>query len=212
MSSPDHSTSNNEDAFSFNISNYVSTISDYFPASSGKTYSNASNDSTGKIPLEFSPFYNMKDIQASYAKELPIPSPDPVTPPVILTPSLVLPPSLLFNPRYFFVLEELLPPKKKIHPPSSSSTTHHEKQMTNISYYLEELSFHRIEKMRERFINDQIIIPGEFDELKIKLEKAHSQLSVLQKKQLTPRNEIAFTHFRISDLKISLKKSELVTK
>nr|GEV69946.1 hypothetical protein [Tanacetum cinerariifolium] len=49
---------------------------------------------------------------------------------------------------------------------------HHEKQMTNISYYLEELSFHRIEKMRERFINDQIIIPGEFDELKIKLEKS----------------------------------------
>nr|GEU77710.1 reverse transcriptase domain-containing protein [Tanacetum cinerariifolium] len=54
--------------------------------------------------------------------------------------------------------------------------------------------------MRERFINDQIIIPGEFDEFKIKLEKARSQLSVLQKKQLTPRNEIAFTLFRISNL------------
>nr|GEX61810.1 hypothetical protein [Tanacetum cinerariifolium] len=77
---------------------------------------------------------------------------------------------------------------------------HPEKQMTNISYYLEELSFHRIKKMRERFINDQIIIPEEFDELKIKLEKARSQLSVLQKKQLTPRNEISFTHFRISNL------------
>nr|GEV48880.1 reverse transcriptase domain-containing protein [Tanacetum cinerariifolium] len=46
MSSPDHSTSNNKDAFSSNISNYVSTISNYFPASSGKTYSNASNNST----------------------------------------------------------------------------------------------------------------------------------------------------------------------
>nr|GEW58637.1 hypothetical protein [Tanacetum cinerariifolium] len=77
---------------------------------------------------------------------------------------------------------------------------HHEKQMTNISYYLEELSFHRIKKMRERFISDQIIIPGEFKELKIKLEKARSQLSVLQKKQLTPRNEIDFTYFRISNL------------
>nr|GEZ05157.1 reverse transcriptase domain-containing protein [Tanacetum cinerariifolium] len=44
MSSPDHSTSNNEDAFSSNISDYVSTISDYSPASSGKTYSNASID------------------------------------------------------------------------------------------------------------------------------------------------------------------------
>ncbi|GKF46224.1 hypothetical protein Tco_0136026, partial [Tanacetum coccineum] len=41
----------------------------------------------------------------------------------ILTPSPVLPPSLLFDPRYFFVPEELLPPKKRIHSPSSSSTT-----------------------------------------------------------------------------------------
>nr|GEU60706.1 hypothetical protein [Tanacetum cinerariifolium] len=217
MSSPDHSTSNNEDAFSSNIPDYVSTIPNYFPASSRKTYSNASNNSTSKIPSKFSPFYNMKDIQAFYAKELHIPSPDPITPPVILTPSPVLPSSLLFDPRYFLVPEKLLPPKKQIHPPSSSSTTisklsrkqiytyepssplvhthtlpplyepgkgfikmhlrHHEKQMTNISYYMEELSFHRIEKMRERFISDQIIILGEFDELKIKLEKARSQLS-----------------------------------
>nr|GEV33129.1 hypothetical protein [Tanacetum cinerariifolium] len=36
MSSPDHSTSNNEDAFSSNISDYISTIPDYSPASSGK--------------------------------------------------------------------------------------------------------------------------------------------------------------------------------
>nr|GEX51178.1 hypothetical protein [Tanacetum cinerariifolium] len=41
----------------------------------------------------------MKDLQAFYAKELPIPSPDPITPPVILTPSPVLPPSLLMPPK-----------------------------------------------------------------------------------------------------------------
>nr|GEZ87234.1 hypothetical protein [Tanacetum cinerariifolium] len=70
MSSPDHSTSNNEDVFSSNIPDYVSTIPDYSPASSGKTYSNALNNSIGKIPPKFSPFYNMKDIQAFYAKEL----------------------------------------------------------------------------------------------------------------------------------------------
>nr|GEU88954.1 hypothetical protein [Tanacetum cinerariifolium] len=211
MSSPDHSTSNNEDAFSFNIPDYVLTILDYFTTSSGKTYSNALNNSA-----------------------------DLITPPVISTPSPILPPSLLFDPRYFFVPEELLPPKKQIQPPSSSLTTlselslkqiytyepssplvhtptrpslyelgkgsikmhlRHHKKMTNISYYLEEFSFHRIEKMREKFISDQIIIPGEFDELKIKLKKARSQLSELQKKQLTPRNKIAFTHFRISNLK-----------
>nr|GEW69723.1 reverse transcriptase domain-containing protein [Tanacetum cinerariifolium] len=99
MSSPNHSTSNNEDAFSSNIPDYVSTILDYFPTSSGKTYSNASNNSTGKIPPKFSPFYNMKDIQAFYAQKLPIPSPDPITPPVILTPSPVLPPSLIMPPK-----------------------------------------------------------------------------------------------------------------
>nr|GFA00633.1 hypothetical protein [Tanacetum cinerariifolium] len=122
MSSPDHSALNNEDAFSSNILNYVSTILNYFPASLGKTYSNVSNNSTGKIPPEFLPFYNIKDIQALYAKELPIPSPDPISPLVILTSSPVLPPSLLFDLRYFFVPEELLPPKKQIHPPSSSLT------------------------------------------------------------------------------------------
>nr|GEW39840.1 hypothetical protein [Tanacetum cinerariifolium] len=98
MSSPDHSTFNNEDAFSSNIPDYVSTVSNYFRASSGKTYSNALNNSTAKIPPEFLPFYNMKDIQAFYAKKLPIPSPDPINPLIILTPSLVLPPSLLFDP------------------------------------------------------------------------------------------------------------------
>ncbi|GKC13048.1 hypothetical protein Tco_1009830 [Tanacetum coccineum] len=74
----------------------------------------------------FSSFYNnpyLKDVQAFYAKELPIPSPDPITPPAILTSSPVLPPSLLFDPRYFFVPKELLPPKKQNHSPSSSSTT-----------------------------------------------------------------------------------------
>ncbi|GJZ79329.1 hypothetical protein Tco_0644166 [Tanacetum coccineum] len=57
----------------------------------------------------------------NYTSELPISY--PITPPAILTPSPVLPPSLLFDPRYFFVLEELLPPKKRIRSPSSSSTT-----------------------------------------------------------------------------------------
>nr|GEU99101.1 reverse transcriptase domain-containing protein [Tanacetum cinerariifolium] len=66
MSSPDHSTSNNEDAFSSNIPDYVSTILDYSPSSSGKTYFKAS---IGKIPSEFSPFYNMKDIQEISPKD-----------------------------------------------------------------------------------------------------------------------------------------------
>ncbi|GJT20801.1 hypothetical protein Tco_0890738 [Tanacetum coccineum] len=51
MSSPDHPTSNLEDAFSSNFPNYVPSASpDYVPASPGKTYSSASN-SFGIVPL-----------------------------------------------------------------------------------------------------------------------------------------------------------------
>nr|GEX75048.1 reverse transcriptase domain-containing protein [Tanacetum cinerariifolium] len=45
MSSPNHLTSNIEDAFS----EYVSVVPDYSPASPGKTYSSASNNSTDVI-------------------------------------------------------------------------------------------------------------------------------------------------------------------
>ncbi|GJZ19286.1 hypothetical protein Tco_0555876 [Tanacetum coccineum] len=128
MSSPNHSTSDIEDAFSsMNILNYTSVSSDYFPASAGSSSFNSSeNSKDNMIPPVFSSFYNnpcLKDVQAFYAKELPISSPDPITPPAILTLSPILPPSLLFNPRYFFIPEELLPPKKRIYSPSSSSTT-----------------------------------------------------------------------------------------
>ncbi|GJT92661.1 hypothetical protein Tco_1081506 [Tanacetum coccineum] len=128
MSSPNRSTSDIEDAFSsMNILNYTSVSSDYFPASSGSSSFNSSeNSKDNMIPPVFSSFYNnpcLKDVQAFYAKELPISSPDPITPPTILTPSPVLPPSLLFDPRYFFVPEELLPPKKRICSSSSSPTT-----------------------------------------------------------------------------------------
>ncbi|GJT09886.1 hypothetical protein Tco_0856928 [Tanacetum coccineum] len=128
MSSPNHSTSDIEDAFSsMNILNYTSVSSDYFSASSeSSSFNSSKNSKDNMIPPVFSPFYNnpcLKDVQAFYAKESPILSPDLITPPAILTPSPVLPPSLLFDPRYFFVPEELLPPKKQIYSPSSFSTT-----------------------------------------------------------------------------------------
>ncbi|GJT99187.1 hypothetical protein Tco_1094705 [Tanacetum coccineum] len=128
MSSPNRSTSDIEDAFSsMNILNYTSVSSDYFPVSLGSNSFNSSeNSNDNMISPVFSSFYNntyLKNVQAFYAKKLPISSPDPITPPAILTLSLILPPSLLFDPRYFFIPEELLPPKKRIHSPSSSSTT-----------------------------------------------------------------------------------------
>ncbi|GJS05965.1 hypothetical protein Tco_0407890 [Tanacetum coccineum] len=242
MSSPNHSTSDIEDAFSsMNILNYTSVSSDYFPASSGSSSFNSSeNSKDNMIPPVFSPFYNnpcLKDVQAFYAKESPISPPDPITPPAILTPSPVLPPSLLFDPRYFFVPEELLPPKKQIH---SSSTTlsnssrnqtcnlvspsfsvytptppqifeigkssikmhlkHHEEQIEDILNYLDELSFHRIEKMEEGRINDRMIIRRNGNELKTELKRIRTQIIKLQKKQLGQKDKIAFAHYRISNL------------
>ncbi|GJT02454.1 hypothetical protein Tco_0823623 [Tanacetum coccineum] len=220
-----------------------------FPASSGSSSFNSSENSTDNIiPLVFSSFYNnpcLKDVQAFYAKELPISSPDPITPPAILTPSLVLPPSLLFDPRYFFVPEELLPPKKRICSPSSSSTTlsnpsrnqtrnlvspsssvytptapqileigkssikmhlkHHEEQIEDILNYLDELSFHRIEKMEEGRIN-RMITQRNSNELKIELERVRSQIIKLQRKKLGQKDKIAFAHYRISDLERIIEK------
>ncbi|GKF44245.1 hypothetical protein Tco_0130797, partial [Tanacetum coccineum] len=126
MSSPNRPTSDIEDAFSsMNILNYTSVSPDYFPALAGSNSFNFSENSN-IIPSVVVPLYNnpyLKNVQAFYAKELPISSLDPITPLAILTPSPVLPPSLLFDPRYLFVPKELLPPKKRIHSPCSSSTT-----------------------------------------------------------------------------------------
>nr|GEU87938.1 hypothetical protein [Tanacetum cinerariifolium] len=51
---------------------------------------------------------------------------------------------------------------------------HHEKHIEDILNYLEELSFHRIEKMEERLVNGLMIIQRDFDELKTALKKVRS--------------------------------------
>ncbi|GKF15312.1 hypothetical protein Tco_0056774 [Tanacetum coccineum] len=231
MYSPNHSTSNIEDTFSsMNILNYTSVSSDHFLASSGNISFNSSENSN-IIPSVISPFYNnpcLKDVQAFYAKELPIPSPDPITPPAILTSSPVLPPSLLFDPRYFFIPEELLPPKKQIHPPSSSSTTlsnssrNQTCDLVSPSFSVYTPTPSQIFKIRKSSIKihlkhheEQIddilnyleelsfLRIGKMEEdnkLKTELEKIRSQIIQLQKKQLGQRDKIAFAHFKISDL------------
>ncbi|GKA11575.1 hypothetical protein Tco_0691121 [Tanacetum coccineum] len=86
MSSPNHLTSNIEDAFSSNFPDFIPASPDYVPASPGKTYSSSSN-SFGIVPLA-SPtlllFHDdpyMKVFQAFYTEKSPIP------PPAIIPPS-----------------------------------------------------------------------------------------------------------------------------
>nr|GEX63316.1 hypothetical protein [Tanacetum cinerariifolium] len=124
MSSPNHPTTDIEDAFSSNFSEYTTDSPNYFPASSGNIYPNPLDILSMYLlaSLATSPFQDMQAYNV-VANKPPIPPQDLITSATILTPSLVLPPSLLFNPRYFLVPEKLLPPKKQIHTPSSSSTT-----------------------------------------------------------------------------------------
>ncbi|GJV88712.1 putative reverse transcriptase domain-containing protein [Tanacetum coccineum] len=121
MSSPSHSTSNIEDAFSSNFPDYILASPDYVLASPGKTYSSSSNNSFGLVPIvspTLSLFHDdpyMKVMHAYYAKESPIP------PPTIVPPSLMLSP--MFNPQEFFLPKELLSLKKRGRDRSSSSTS-----------------------------------------------------------------------------------------
>nr|GEV10841.1 hypothetical protein [Tanacetum cinerariifolium] len=122
-SSPNHHTSNIEDAFSSNFLDYTTASPNYFLASPG----NISLDPPDNLSkylfasLAILPFHNVQAYNA-VANKPPIPPQDLITPPTILTSSPILPPSPLFDPQHFFVHEELLPPKKKIYPPSSSSS------------------------------------------------------------------------------------------
>ncbi|GJT00888.1 hypothetical protein Tco_0822057 [Tanacetum coccineum] len=182
MSSPNRSTFDIEDAFSsMNILNYTSVSSDYFPASLGSNSFNSSeNSKDNMIPPVFSSFYNntyLKDVQAFYAKELPISSPNPITLPFILTPSLIL---------------EIGKSSIKMH------LKHHEEQIKDILNYLDELSFHRIKKMEEGRING--------NELKTELTRIRTQIIKLQKKQLGQKDKIAFAHYKISDLEQIIEK------
>ncbi|GJY11104.1 hypothetical protein Tco_0379289 [Tanacetum coccineum] len=187
MSSPNRSTSNIEDALSsMNILNYTSVSPDYLPASSGSiSFNSLENSNDNMIPPVFSSFYNnpyLKNVQAFYAKELPISPPDPITSPAILTSSPVLPPSLLFDPRYFFV------PGRNFYTPTPPQVfeiekcsdkmylKHHEKQVKDILNYLDELYLHRIERMEEGRING--------NKLKTELKRIRTQIIKLQKKQL----------------------------
>nr|GEY05320.1 putative reverse transcriptase domain-containing protein [Tanacetum cinerariifolium] len=150
MSTPNHLTSNIEDAFS----EYVSVFADYSPASPGKTYSSASNNSTDVIPttsLNFSLFHNDPYINVMNAYATFTPSPIPIPPPIIKPPS---------ESPEFFLPKELLSPKKqkqdqyfqdyRMGESSHDSTLEqHGKQIEEILSHLDELALDRIERIED---------------------------------------------------------------
>ncbi|GJV49467.1 hypothetical protein Tco_1439679 [Tanacetum coccineum] len=197
MSSPNHPTSDIEDAFSSNFLDYILASLDYVQASPGNTYSSSSNNSFSLVPkasptlLLFHDDPYMKVMQAYYAKELPIPSPTIVPPSSMLSP--------MFNSQKFFLPEKLLPLKKRGHDRSSSSTSdlpqafeigesscktsleRHEEQIKEILNHLDELSLDRIEHIED------------------KIEGLGKGL------QMGNNNKIALARFRIANLEQIIK-------
>ncbi|GKD37193.1 hypothetical protein Tco_1257400 [Tanacetum coccineum] len=166
-----------EDTFSStNTPDYTPASPDYFPASPGNTFFDPSEDLSKDLlaSLAISPFHDdpfMKVMQAYNANndESPIPLPQaPIAPPTILPPSLVLPLSPIFNPRGFFLPEEILPPQKRAYFLSSSfdfftpqvfeigessHKTHlerHEEQIETIMNHLDEIPLERIEHIEDK--------------------------------------------------------------
>ncbi|GJR00889.1 hypothetical protein Tco_0523873 [Tanacetum coccineum] len=219
MSSPNHPTSDIEDAFSSNFLDYILASPDYVLVSPINTYSSSSNNSFGLVLIAsptLSLFHDdpyMKIMQSYNAKESPIP------PPTIVPSSPMISP--MFNPQEFFLLEELLPPKKRGHDRSSFSTSalprefemgestrktsleRHEEQIKEILNHLDELSLDRIEHIEDKIKgigNGRVIIQQDFDNLEAELRESRTQIAKLQRKQMGNNNKIALAHFRIANL------------
>ncbi|GJX17468.1 hypothetical protein Tco_0218300 [Tanacetum coccineum] len=168
------SDSNVKDAFSSTTTpDYTLASPEYSLASLGNTSPDPSDDLSKYLlaSLAISPFYDdpyMKVMQAYNvtSNESPIPRAS-IAPPTVLPPSPVLPLSPMFDPRDFFLPEEILPSQKRARFLSSSSTsalphvfkigesshkTHlerHEKQIETILNHLDELPLERIEHMED---------------------------------------------------------------
>nr|GEV43555.1 reverse transcriptase domain-containing protein [Tanacetum cinerariifolium] len=92
MSSPNHPTTDIEDAFSSNFSNYTMASPNYFPASPGNISPNPPYNLSKYLlaSLSILPFHDMQAYNV-VANKPPVPLQDTITPPTILTPSLMPP-------------------------------------------------------------------------------------------------------------------------
>ncbi|GKA46177.1 hypothetical protein Tco_0738973 [Tanacetum coccineum] len=111
MSSPNHPTSDIEDAFSSNFLDYTLTSPDYFLVSPGNISPDPSDNLSKYLlaSLAILPFHD--DPYNAAANEPHIPPQAPIDPPPVLPPSPVLPLSPMFDSRDLFPPEEIPPPK-----------------------------------------------------------------------------------------------------
>ncbi|GJR20157.1 hypothetical protein Tco_0968684 [Tanacetum coccineum] len=75
----------------------------------------------------------------------------------------------------------------------------------NSSDFLENSKNDEIPPIFSPFYNNPYLKDMDFDEVKTKLKEARTQIVELQKKHMGQRDKIAFIHFRISDLEMTLE-------
>nr|GEY81893.1 hypothetical protein [Tanacetum cinerariifolium] len=226
------SDSDIEDAFSsMNTPDY--TLASPFSASPRNTSFDPSEDLSKYLlaSLSISPFHNdpyMKVMQAYNAtsNESRILPQALIAPPTVLPSSPVLSLSLMFDPRDFFLLEDILPAQKRARSQSSSSasalpqvfeigeSSHktslecHEEQIKTILNHLDELPLERIEQVEEKIEglgNGRVIIQRDFDSLETELQNACTQIAGIQKEQMGHNDEIVLARVRISTLEMIIE-------
>nr|GEY17946.1 putative reverse transcriptase domain-containing protein [Tanacetum cinerariifolium] len=182
MSSPNHLTSNIEDAFS----EYILVVPDYSPASPGKTYSSASNNSTDVIPptsSNFLLFYNDPYLNFMNAYATFTPFPIPIPPPTIKSPSespeLFLPKELLSSKKQkqdqYFQDYEM---GESLH---DSTLEQHRKQIEEILNHQDELPLDRIERIEddvEGLGKGRVVIQQDYDQIRVEFQKSRSQAAI----------------------------------
>ncbi|GKB81230.1 hypothetical protein Tco_0948125 [Tanacetum coccineum] len=159
MSSPNHPTSDNEDAFSSNFSNYIPASSDYVLASPGKNYSSSSNNSFNVVPIASPTLLLFHD--DPYMKELLSPKKQGHN--QSFSSTFALPQE--------FKMGEI---SRKI------SLERHEVQIKEILNHLDELSLDRIKHIEDKIEGlrkGRVIIQQEFDNLEAELQKAHARIT-----------------------------------
>ncbi|GJT79122.1 hypothetical protein Tco_1045847 [Tanacetum coccineum] len=161
MSSPNHPTSDIEDAFSSNFLDYIPASPDYVPASPRKTYSSSSNNSFGVVPI-VSPTLSLFH-DDPFMKEL-------------LSPKKQ-------GHNQSFSSTSALPQEFKMGESSrKTSLERHEEQIEEILNHLDELSLDRIEHIEDKIEGlrkGRVIIQQDFDNLEAELQKAHAQIAKL---------------------------------
>ncbi|GJS74324.1 hypothetical protein Tco_0707165 [Tanacetum coccineum] len=171
MPSPNHSTSNMEDAFSSNFPNYLSASPDYIPTSLGKTYSSSSN-SFGIVPLASLTLSLFHD--------------DPYMKFLNKADHLLL-------PQVFEIGESSRKTSVERHEEQIKEILNHlgELSLDRIDH---------IEDKVKGLGRGRAIIQQDFNIMEAELQQARAQITKLQRKQMGSNHKIALARFRITEL------------